>query len=156
MDENRSKAACESAFRVFYELQRENLLCGVTLLGWTSVGNAYLGRDIWETAISNTRKRPSTPELEQFSAFEDASSFQLSAIFEIVEQEQEQINVEGAKVLVDQIKELLSTPVSAKLSSRMQLRAPEVCLKGHGAERVGVEAIKAYSKYVGAMFDNFD
>ncbi|KAJ9605149.1 hypothetical protein H2200_010539 [Cladophialophora chaetospira] len=156
LDESRSKAACESAFRVFHELQRENLLCGLTLLGWTSVGGPYLGRDVWETATSKNRKQPSTSELEQFSTFENASEFQLSAIFEVVEADQEQLQVDGAKVLVDQVQKISSTPMSAKLSSRKQLRAPEVLLKGQGAERIGVEAIKAYSSYIGAMFDNFD
>ena len=156
LDENRSKATCETAFRVFYELQRENLLCGVTLLGWTSIGEDHLGRQLWETAASGTRKQQSTPELQQFSVFEDVSKFQLSAIFEITDQEDHKLEAGGAQVLVQQIQKLSSSPVSTRSSPRKQLRAPEVCLKGQSAERVGFEAIKAYSAYVGALFDNFD
>ncbi|EXJ65189.1 hypothetical protein A1O7_01529 [Cladophialophora yegresii CBS 114405] len=156
LDENRSKAACQSAFRVFYELQRENLLCGVTLLGWTSVGDEYVGRHLWEGAGLKTQNQPSDREVQQFPDFADVSAFQLSAIFEVVEEQQEQLQVEGAKVLVEQIQKLSGPPTSARLSPRKQLRAPAVWLRGPGAERAACEAIKAYSSYIGALFDNFD
>jgi len=156
LDENRSKSACESAFRVFYQLQRENLLCGVTLLGWTSVGNAYIGRNIWELAGAKTELRPWIPALEQFSAFQDVSEFPLSAIFEMVEDQSEQLQVEGTHVLTEQIRQILSSHVSTRTCSRKLLRAPEVLLTGPKAEQIGLEAIKAYSAYVGALFDNFD
>ncbi|OCT54329.1 hypothetical protein CLCR_00939 [Cladophialophora carrionii] len=156
LDESRSRAACQSAFRVFYELQRENLLCGVTLLGWSSVGGEYVGRHLWESAGLKTQSRPSNPEVQQFSNFADVSTFQLSAIFEVVEEQQEQLHVEGATVLVEQIQKLADSPISARLSPRKQLRAPGVCLRGPGAERVACGAIKAYSSYIGALFDNFD
>ncbi|KIW72213.1 hypothetical protein PV04_00423 [Phialophora macrospora] len=156
LDENRSKAACQSAFRVFHELQRENLLCGVTLLGWSSVGDEYVGRHLWESAGLKTRNRPLNAEVQQFSGFADVSAFQLSAVFEVAEESQEQLQVEGDRILIEQVQKLSSSPISAKLSPRKRLRAPEVCLRGPGAERVGCEAIKAYSRYIGAMFDNFD
>ncbi|ETI29154.1 hypothetical protein G647_01607 [Cladophialophora carrionii CBS 160.54] len=156
LDEHRSRAACQSAFRVFYELQRENLLCGVTLLGWSSVGDEYVGRHLWESAGLKTQNRPSYPEVQQFSNFADVSTFQLSAVFEVVEEQQEQLQVEGATVLVEQIQELADSPISARLSPRKQSRAPGVCLRGPGAERVACGAIKAYSSYIGALFDNFD
>jgi hypothetical protein len=156
LDENRSNAACQSAFRVFHELQTENLLCGVTLLGWSSVGDEYVGRHLWESAGLKAQNRPLNPEVQQFSGFADVSAFQLSAVFEVLEEPREQLQVEGARILVEQIQKLSSSPISVKLSQRKQLRAPEVCLRGAGAERLGCEAIKAYSGYIGAMFDNFD
>jgi hypothetical protein len=101
-------------------------------------------------------KRSETPELDQFAGFVDVAKFQLSAIFEVVEEDGAEVQVEGAPVLVEKVKALLQAPVSAKVSSRKQLRVPEVSLKGRDAERLGFEAIKAYSIYVGALFDNFD
>ncbi|OAP62260.1 hypothetical protein AYL99_04463 [Fonsecaea erecta] len=156
LDEGRSWASCESAFRLFHQLQRENLLCGVTLLGWTSVGDDYLGRELWEAGGFMPRKQPVQPELEQFSAFEDVSKFQLSAVFEVAETPDTPLEVEGAPVLIEHVKKIASSAVASRTAIRKAIRAPEIRLKGQNAETTGFEAIKTYSAYVGALFDNFD
>lgn len=156
LDGNRSKAACESAFRIFYQLQRENLLCGVALVGWTSTGEAYIGRNMWEMAGSKADVRPLLRELEQFAGFQDVAEFPLSAIFEVVDDPTEHMHAEGSQVLTEQIQQISRSPVSTTSSSKKILRAPRVLLTGRGAEHLGFEAIKAYSAYIGALFDNFD
>ncbi|KIW30331.1 uncharacterized protein PV07_06081 [Cladophialophora immunda] len=156
LDENRSRASCESAFRLFHQLQRENLLCGVTLLGWTSVGDDDLGRELWEMCGSMSRKQPVQPELEQFATFEDVSKFQLSAVFEVADTQDMPLEAEGAPVIIEHVKKAASSAVATRPAVRKQMRAPEVRIKGRGAEATGFEAIKTYSAYVGALFDNFD
>ncbi|KIX96082.1 uncharacterized protein Z520_08337 [Fonsecaea multimorphosa CBS 102226] len=156
LDESRSRASCESAFRLFHQLQRENLLCGLTLLGWTSVGVDYLGRDLWETGGYIPTKKQVQPELEQFSTFEDVSKFQLSAVFEVAETQDIPLEAEGAPVLIEHVKKVATSAVASRPTTRKQMRAPEIRIKGQNAETIGFEAIKTYSAYVGALFDNFD
>ncbi|EXJ76085.1 uncharacterized protein A1O5_00593 [Cladophialophora psammophila CBS 110553] len=156
LDENRSKASCESAFRLFHRLQRENLLCGLTLLGWTSAGGNHLGRDLWETGGSTPSKWPWQPELEQFSTFTDVSKFQLSAIFEVAEHQGLLLEAEGAPVLLEHVKKEAKSAISSRPAIRKQTRAPAIRIKGPNAEAIGFEAIKTHSAYVGALFDNFD
>ncbi|KIW98940.1 uncharacterized protein Z519_00603 [Cladophialophora bantiana CBS 173.52] len=156
LDQKGSKASCESAFRLFHQLQRENLLCGLTLLGWTSAGGDYLGRDPWETGGSTPSKWPSKLELEQFSMFADVSKFQLSAIFEVAETHGLPLEAEGAPILLEHVNKVATSAISSRPAVRNQTRAPEVRIKGQSAETIGFEAIKTHSAYVGALFDNFD
>lgn len=128
----------------------------MALVGWTSVNEAYIGRTIWELAGSKADVRPLLGDLEQFAGFQDVAEFPLSAIFEIVDDPTNDTHVDGSQVLTEQIQQISRSPVSTMSSSEKILRAPRIVLTGQGAEQLGFEGIKAYSAYIGALFDNFD
>ncbi|KAI0544556.1 hypothetical protein F4679DRAFT_34969 [Xylaria curta] len=153
------KSSFVSAFRVFNLLRADNLQCGVTLLGWSSVGERLIGREIWMVAGA---KKGSIPpilsQLERFSDLADPSTVTFSAIVEVWGDAAVVTEVVGSPILVETAKKHMGArgQLKATILERGAVRAPELRIMGMEAETVARGLVKDYSEYVTALFENFD
>lgn len=143
--------------RVFELLRDDDLLCGVALVGWTSIQNRLVGRDAWTSAGSKAKGASATtaaPQIEDMIDFDDPANFNFSAILNILDNASERVELFGSPVLVAHAKKHTS---SAVVGLNMDtVRAPELRIMGKGAGHVAHSLVRDYSKYFGALFDNLD
>ena len=85
-----------------------------------------------------------------------SESFSLSALFEIKTTNAEILSLAGGPVLTQKAGNLASTEVKFDGTNIGQRRAPAVRIEGSCAEKVGQDTIIEYSRYIAALFDNFD
>ncbi|KAI1746715.1 hypothetical protein F4782DRAFT_41285 [Xylaria castorea] len=153
------KSSFVSAFRVFNLLRADDLQCDLTLLGWSSMGERLVGRDIWVAADAKKGSAlPIPPQLERFSDLADPSTVTFSAIVGIRGDADTATEVAGSPILVEMAKKHMGTngQLEATMLDRGPVRAPELRVVGMEAEVVARELLKGYSEYVAALFDNFD
>ncbi|TRX93706.1 hypothetical protein FHL15_005382 [Xylaria flabelliformis] len=148
-----------SAFHVFNLLRADDLQCDVTLLGWSSMGERLIGRDIW--IASDAKKGSALPilsQLERFSDLAHPSTITFSAIIEVREDAAVVTEVAGTPILVDTAKEHIGArgQLKATVLERRAIRAPELRVVGMEADVVTRELVKHYSEYLAALFENFD
>ncbi|KAI1475209.1 hypothetical protein F4774DRAFT_421740 [Daldinia eschscholtzii] len=158
LDGGLSESKFTTAFRVFSLLSEVSLPCNLVLVGWTSLGSQLIGRDFWE--LSGTTPSYDTPsQLLEFQEFQEKASpkdVPFSAIFEVSGENGTPLRVEGSPVLVEKTRKLTTVQADVRQSHGKAIRAPWISITGSGAEDLAIEAIKEYSAYIVALFDNFD
>ncbi|KAI0119725.1 hypothetical protein F4814DRAFT_458897 [Daldinia grandis] len=155
LDGGLSESSFTSAFRVFSLLSEVPLPCNLVLVGWTTLGSRLIGQELWEA--STTTLSYSVPsELQEFQGKINAKDVSFSAVFEASEQKGVPLRVEGSSILVEKTRRLTTGQADICQSHKKSIRAPWVSISGHEAEAVAIAAIKKYSAYIVALFDNFD
>lgn len=143
-----------AAAGVLRRLQDEPLLCGVTLIGWEPAG----GRDAWVSAARADKGHVTTTAHDL-----DPASVSFAAIIDVVVDEDDGedeaaggLRIVGSPVLVEQASRIAPPGAVFEARGTTVVRAPEVRIVGQDAERVACALVREYSKYIGALFDNFD
>lgn len=80
----------------------------------------------------------------------------MSALFQIVVTEDATISIHGSPILVQKAADAAQRPVKRLAEGQTPRRAPEVRIEGREAVSVGRDTVELYSKYIAALFDNFD
>lgn len=165
LDGGQDAVLLAGAFTLFSLLGNDDLVCPVTLVGWTSIGKDVVGRRAWHSSAAQlpwikdaaTHDGPKAVDgrLDQFSGLPGATEFPLSAIFEIATTKSEKTQLSGAPVLVDKARKHAEGEIEACVQPKAS-RAPELRIEGADAEAVARATICDYSNYVAALFDNFD
>lgn len=93
-------------------------------------------------------------QLELFSTLEDPADMSFSAIIDVLNNDTECIELSGSPILVNHARKHARDAVIEVKGAIV--RAPELRVVGKGAEEVAYLLVKDYSKYVGALFDNFE
>lgn len=156
LDSSLSPEAFEGALRVFLVLQSRNLICGISLIGWSSPNGKLLGREVWEGRLSAEALYSTCPDIRQFTTMTNVDQFSLSALFEIVKSQRDAIAIQGSPVLVQKATEVANEAAISKTTVLSPSRAPDVRIDGNLAVPLAISTVELYSKYVQALFDNFD
>ncbi|KAI0544062.1 hypothetical protein F4679DRAFT_589902 [Xylaria curta] len=147
------------AILAFERLSQEDVLCGVTLMGFTSTHGEHDGLELWENATT-IYGRPTalsgTLFFDQLSKFASPTTFAFSAIFLVSESTQAPLSLFGSSILIAQAQKLVEDREGLKVGTQEFRRAPRLKIEGLGAEEVTRKIVCAYSEYVVALFDNFD
>ena len=155
LDGSLSETSFASAFRIFSLLSRVELPCGLALVGWTSLGERIVGRDIWDySAVAPSQAIP--PELELFQQKDNPQDASVSAVFQVSEEIGAPLKIEGSPVLVEKARKLTTAQTNFHEPGKGLTRAPFITIAGPEAESIACSLIKEYSAYVVALFDNFD
>ncbi|KAI1212605.1 uncharacterized protein F4807DRAFT_342599 [Annulohypoxylon truncatum] len=155
LDGGLSETSFTSAFRVFSLLSKVELSCDLMLVGWTSLDGRVVGRDIWDS--SATASPPVVPpELEIFQQKDDPKDMSVSAVFEVSEKKGAALEIDGSPVLVEKARKLATTQANVHEFGKGLIRAPSISIIGPEAESISCSAIREYSAYIVALFDNFD
>lgn len=162
VDEGVSPSTFSSAFRVFSHLASEDLICDITLVGWTCLNGKPIGRDLWQSFTPLKMKQHESvaeapAELDQFASLPNVSDLPLSALFAISENEEQALRISGSPVITSATAPSTGdNDVQIVPSPSKPRRAPAVEILGRNAERCSRQMIRDYAKYVVALFDNFD
>ncbi|RWA08077.1 hypothetical protein EKO27_g7032 [Xylaria grammica] len=160
IDTNDSPQWFASAFSTFDLLSRDNVLCGVTLMGFTSLRGEGVGLETWENAIGIIPGKPAAfsrlPLLAQFTKSPSPTTFPLSAIFQISESAEAPSSLVGSSLLIAKAQKMLGDQEGVRVCTQEFRRAPRLRVEGPGVAEVSRRIICAYSEYVVALFDNFD
>ncbi|KAI1464599.1 uncharacterized protein F4812DRAFT_160643 [Daldinia caldariorum] len=155
LDGGLSESAFISAFRLFSLLSEASLPCNLMLVGWTYSGSRLVGQELWElSATTPSYEVPS--ELQEFQGKASPKDVSFSAIFQASEEKRTPLRIDGSPVLVEKARKLTTVQADVRQSHKKTVRAPWISITGPGAEDVAMEAIKEYSAYIVALFDNFD
>lgn len=159
LDSHQGSDSFTSALRVFSQLASEDLICGATLMGCTSINGEAIGKQLWESSGPVSKDGPTTssnPLLEQFSLLPNPAGFSFSALFEVCETHADVLSLQGSFVLTSKAQQHVEGGKEVKVSMRNSQRAPYLSVKGPEAEKVARATICEYSSYIAALFDNFD
>lgn len=159
LDSNNSSGSFISALKVFSQLANEDLICGVTLVGWTSIDGEATGQQLWEMSGADSKTSSSATSnavLDQFAACPSPAEFAFSALFEVWEEEADALCLQGSFVLTSKAQKQIDSGEEVKVSTRNSRRAPILSVQGPSAEKVTKATICDYSSYIAALFDNFD
>ncbi|KAK5637373.1 hypothetical protein RRF57_013085 [Xylaria bambusicola] len=149
----------KSAFSAFDLLGQDDVHCGVTLMGFTSLRGENVGLQAWENAVAIPGKpaAPSTvPLLDQFSNSPSPTTFPFSAIFQPSESTDVYLSLTGNSILIAKAEKALGDQEGLRVCTQEFRRAPRLQVEGLGAAEVTRKLICAYSEYVVALFDNFE
>ncbi|XDG07586.1 hypothetical protein ABKA04_007201 [Annulohypoxylon sp. FPYF3050] len=149
-----SEASFTSAFRIFSLLSKLELPCDVMLVGWTSLGERIIGRDIW-FSIDSKSNQDVPPDLEIFKQGDSPKDVSVSAVFEVSEQGVP-LTIEASPVLLEKARSLTAAQTNLRELRPGFNRAPLISIMGTGAESIACSIIREYGAYVVALFDNFD
>ncbi|KAI0466922.1 hypothetical protein F4859DRAFT_518543 [Xylaria cf. heliscus] len=159
LDTCNSPRSFTGAFLAFGRLIQEEIPCGVTLMGFTSLHGKDIGLEVWEKTITMPGK-PSAPigipSFDQFSKYPSPATFTFSAIFQISEATGMPLSLFGSSILVAKVQRFLQGQEGVRVTTQEFHRAPRLKIEGPGAEDVTRKIICAYSEYVVALFNNFD
>jgi hypothetical protein len=147
------------AFKVFQEIAEIKTRCSVTLVGWAAPSSCNLGEEVWDGRISTSVGYARAPELKLFSNLEEPSTFPFSALFQIIEEEQlelDSLTAQGSPVITQRLHLVTSLPLKVENGGSLPQRVPFISLRGKSAVSVGKLVVKDYSNYVAALFENFD
>ncbi|KAI0975090.1 hypothetical protein F4678DRAFT_419277 [Xylaria arbuscula] len=158
-DANDKSQLFASAFSTFDLLGQDDVLCGVTLMGFTSLRGEGLGLESWENAIAIPGKSAALsrlPLLDQFAEFPSPRIFPFSAIFQISESADAPLSLVGSSLLIAKTQKMLGDREGGRVYTLEFRRAPRLQVEGPGAAEVSRRMICMYSEYIAALFDNFD
>ncbi|KAI0007416.1 hypothetical protein F4779DRAFT_514900 [Xylariaceae sp. FL0662B] len=155
LDGGLSEYSFASASRIFLLLSKEDLSCGLILLGWTSLGSRIIGREIWEASASKS-PYDMPPELGTFVEMDDPKNVSLSAIVEVSEQREGVLRAKGSPILIEKARKFTKGEENISEPEVKLTRAPFVSIIGPAAESIACSLIREYSGYITALFDNFD
>ncbi|KAI1314136.1 hypothetical protein F5Y03DRAFT_336230 [Xylaria venustula] len=158
-DANDTSRGLADAFSTFDLLGEDDVLCGVTLMGFTSLRGEDLGLETWENAIAIPGKPEALsrlPLLDQFAEYPSPTTFPFSAIFQVSESAEARLSLVGSSLLIAKAQKMLGDRESRRVRTQEFRRAPRLRVEGPGAAEVSRRMICAYSDYVVALFDNFD
>lgn len=150
-----AEASFTSAFRIFSLLSKLELPCDVMLVGWTSLGERMIGRDIW-FSIDIKSNQAVPPELETFKQRDSPKDVSVSAVFEVSEQEGVPLTIEGSPVILEKARSLTTAQTNLRELIPGLTRVPLISIMGTEAESIACSLIREYGAYVVALFDNFD
>ncbi|KAI0520981.1 hypothetical protein F5B22DRAFT_597096 [Xylaria bambusicola] len=159
IDTNGSPQWFASAFSTFNLLSRDDVLCGITLMGFTSLRGEGVGLETWENAIDIPGKPAALtrlPLLAQFAKYPSPANFPFSAILQISESAEAPLSLVGSSLLTAKAQKILGDQEASRVCTQEFRRAPRLRVEGPGVVEVSRRIICAYSKYVAALFDNFD
>ncbi|KAI1662861.1 hypothetical protein F4813DRAFT_12928 [Daldinia decipiens] len=155
LDGGLSEPSFTSAFRVFSLLFEVSLPCNLVLVGWATLGSRLIGQELWEaSAATPSYSVPS--ELQEFQGNPSARDVSFSAVFGASKQKGIPLRIEGSSILVEKTRRLTTGQADISQSHKKIIRTPWVSITGPEAEVVAIAAIKEYSAYIVALFDNFD
>ncbi|KAI1751973.1 hypothetical protein F4782DRAFT_502796 [Xylaria castorea] len=159
VDAHDSSRSFMDAILAFDRLSQEDVLCGVTLMGFTSLHGEHDGLEVWENATT-IHGRPTAlsgiPFFDQFSKFPGPTTFAFSAIFQISESTDAPLSLFGSSILTAKAQKFVEDREGLKVGTQEFRRAPRLKVEGLDAEEVTRKIVCAYSEYVVALFDNFD
>ncbi|KAI1126605.1 hypothetical protein F5Y10DRAFT_244416 [Nemania abortiva] len=158
IDEHDSPQSLTSAFLTFNRLGQENVLCGVTLMGFTSLHGEAVGLEAWDNSIIIPKEPSSSraPIPSQFSHLPSPAAFAFSAIFQASERADTPSSLSGSLILTLKAQQLIGTQKDWRVRTQEFRRAPRLQIEGSDAEEATRRVICVYSEYVVALFDNFD
>lgn len=157
LDSIPAKDTVSGALNVFQNIVDSDIRCGLTLVGWSTPSNTEIGKQVWDNQIPTSAGTTKATELKHFSGLKEASNFSFSALFEIIEDDNNPLIISGSPVTTQRVFKLLSgQPCHIEDQDSLPQRAPFVSLRGKAAVSVGTLAVKDYGDYVAALFENFD
>lgn len=125
-------------------------------MGWSSPNWSTIGHDVWEDTVSINDAYEKDVDLKTFQNEEDASEFSLSALIEVVENDEAEVVIKGSSLLAEKARSAINVPVSVESGGPTSSRCPVISIHGQEAAAVATATISAYSHYVSALFENFD
>ncbi|KAI0110761.1 hypothetical protein GGR51DRAFT_75763 [Nemania sp. FL0031] len=158
IDTHDSSQSFTSAFLTFHRLRQEEVICGVTLMGFTSLQGEAVGLEAWDNSIAIPKESTSsrTTILSQFSHLPSPVTFAFSAIFQPSERVDTPLSLSGSLILTLKAQNLIDNAKAWRVRTQEFRRAPRLQVDGSGAEDLTRNVIYAYSEYIAALFDNFD
>jgi hypothetical protein len=160
LDEHKSPQLFVGAFTVFSQLASQDLLCGLTLMGYTSSKKGSVGLEMWAASTAASLKSVSpSPQLgclNQFSNLPNPPDFIFSAVFQVSDTTSDTLKLDGSFVLMAQAQKSVLDVGDVTTHVRDFPRAPRLLIEGCNAEKIAMESIRRYSEYIAALFDNFD
>ena len=108
---------------------------------------------MWEGEVPVSEAYEQYPELRAFAANEDASTFSLSAMLEVIEAEDAPLVARGSPLLVDEAKATDGREVGIEEGGPVSSRSPVVSIYGSGAIDVGKATVAGYSAHIGKSFE---
>lgn len=94
--------------------------------------------------------------MKQFDSKDDTSAFSLSALLEVIEDDEDEAIVRGSPLLADKARSVINVAVKVEGGGPTSSMCPIVSIHGKEAVAVAKATVLAYSAYVSALFDNFD
>ena len=156
LDSVPTKDSFPGALKVFHHIAQCDTSCGITFVGWSSPGGSIVGEQVWDGQLSTSAAYEKCPELKEFSNLDGVSHFSFSALFEIIEQDQDSLLAHGSPVMTQRLHFATGLPWEKGTQGSPLRRVPTVVLEGNKAVSAGLLAVKDYSNYVAALFENFD
>ncbi|KAI8946311.1 hypothetical protein F4801DRAFT_583547 [Xylaria longipes] len=159
IDAHDSSRPFTDAVLAFDRLSQEDVLCGVTLMGFTSLPGEDVGLEVWENVITIPGRPATLSEIspfDQFSKCPSPTTFAFSAIFQISESAEAPLSLFGSSILTAKAQEFVEDQEGVRVGTQEFRRAPRLKVEGPDAEKMTRKIICAYSEYVVALFDNFD
>ncbi|KAI0438677.1 hypothetical protein F4803DRAFT_534202 [Xylaria telfairii] len=159
LDVRDSSRSFTDAVLAFGQLRQEDVACGLTLMGYTSLHGEDVGLEAWENAITipgTSSALSKVPLFDQFSKSPSPSTFAFSAIFRISESTDAPLSLFGSSILIAKAQHFVEGREGVRVGTQEFRRAPRLVVEGLGADEVIRKTVCAYSKYVVALFDNFD
>lgn len=124
----------KSGLAVFSALAHENLACGLALIVHTSGSGNSQGDNYLKD--------------ECFTTY--------SAVFEVQEFEQEELQLQGNPLLISKAKKHAESGVSINASLSRLSKPVFLRIAGPSSEKIAVDTLRDYSRYIAALFENFD
>jgi hypothetical protein len=79
-----------------------------------------------------------------------------SAIFEVREFEQEEFQLQGSPLLISKAKKHVGSGIPINTSVGRPSKPVFLCIEGPSSEQIAIDTLREYSKYIAALFENFD
>ena len=146
---NNSRASQESALGVFSALCDELLRAGVALVGYVS------GLSQANDSGTASDKPDDQKSVFETSLLQEAIFSSYSAVLEVLQTDREPLRLTGSPLLVSRAKKHAQPPLSV-ITTLSRVKMPWLRIQGPSAQQVALDTIRDYSKYVAALFENFD
>ncbi|KAJ8130853.1 hypothetical protein O1611_g2775 [Lasiodiplodia mahajangana] len=151
LDAHDSPQSFTSAFLTFDRLSREDIPCGLTLMGFTSLHGQAVGLEAWDNSIAIPEEPASskTPVLSQFSHLPSPGTVSFSAIFQPSERADMPLSLFGSLILTLKAQQLIDDREGWRVRTQEFRRAPRLQVDGSGAEDLTRKVIRSYSDFSG-------
>jgi hypothetical protein len=134
LDLEYGNVSMKSGLAVFSALAHDNLACGLVVIGCLSGHGDPQGEDYLKA--------------DCFSSH--------SAVFEIREFEREELRLEGSPLLISKAKKYVGSGMSINASVSRSTKPVFIRIEGPSSEQVAISTLREYSRYIAALFENFD
>lgn len=128
---------------MFDALVNEDLACGLTFIGPNPGDIAASSND--QNCAGNEENGHGVNVVPAFSA-----------VFDVRERDVEALLLEGSPLLVSRAMKYAESLVKPKTAISSNSDTPRLLVEGPMAVSIAIETIREYSRYVAALFENFD
>lgn len=111
---------------------------------------------MWDGTLSRSVAYDQAPELKAFLGLPDVETFDLAAVVQIEEDENETLVARGSPALTEKVRKIVRGKLKFEGCETEMVSVPSVSLRGKDAVAVGKGLVEVYSRYVIGLFENFD